>query len=48
MFFGWLRRSGSAAGKVFMITVLTFSLATGAMALTPDRTWSPRQEAIDQ
>ncbi len=38
IFFGWL---GDRVGrrKVFMITVLTFSLATGAMALTPDRTW---------
>jgi putative MFS transporter len=38
MFFGWL---GDKIGRrrVFMITVLTFSLATGAMALTPDRGW---------
>ena len=38
IFFGWL---GDRVGrrKVFMITVLTFSLATGAMALTPDRGW---------
>jgi MFS transporter, putative metabolite:H+ symporter len=38
IFFGWL---GDKIGrrKVFMITVLTFSLATGAMALTPDRGW---------
>ena len=38
IFFGWL---GDRIGrrKVFMITVLTFSLATGAMALTPDHGW---------
>jgi Sugar (and other) transporter len=38
MFFGWL---GDKIGRrrVFMMTVLTFSLATGAMALTPDRGW---------
>ena len=38
MLFGWL---GDKIGrrKVFMITVLTFSLATGAMALTPERGW---------
>ena len=38
IFFGWL---GDKIGrrKVFMITVLMFSLATGAMALTPDRGW---------
>ena len=37
-FFGWL---GDKIGrrKVFMITILTFSLATGAMALTPERGW---------
>ena len=34
-FFGWL---GDKIGrrKVFMITILTFSLATGLMALTPE------------
>jgi putative MFS transporter len=38
IFFGWL---GDRIGrrKVFMITILTFSLATGAMALTPERGW---------
>jgi putative MFS transporter len=38
MFFGWL---GDQIGrrKVFMITILLFSLATGAMALTPERGW---------
>jgi MFS transporter, putative metabolite:H+ symporter len=38
IFFGWL---GDKLGrrKVFMITVLMFSVATGAMALTPDRGW---------
>ncbi|HEY2537947.1 MAG TPA: MFS transporter [Stellaceae bacterium] len=38
IFFGWL---GDKIGrrKVFMITVLMFSVATGAMALTPDRGW---------
>ena len=38
IFFGWL---GDKIGrrKVFMITVLMFSFATGAMALTPDRGW---------
>jgi putative MFS transporter len=38
IFFGWL---GDKIGRrwVFMITILTFSLATGAMALTPDRGW---------
>jgi putative MFS transporter len=38
IFFGWL---GDRIGrrKVFLITVLTFSLATGAMALTPDHGW---------
>ena len=37
-FFGWL---GDRIGrrKVFMITILTFSLATGLMALTPERGW---------
>jgi len=37
-FFGWL---GDKIGrrKVFMITILTFSLATGLMALTPERDW---------
>jgi len=37
-FFGWL---GDKIGrrKVFMITILTFSLATGLMALTPERGW---------
>jgi len=38
IFFGWL---GDKIGrrKVFLITILTFSLATGAMALTPERGW---------
>lgn len=38
IFFGWL---GDKIGrrKVFMITILMFSLATGAMALTPERGW---------
>lgn len=38
IFFGWL---GDKIGrrKVFMITILTFSLATGLMALTPARGW---------
>ena len=38
IFFGWL---GDKVGRrmVFMITVVMFSLATGAMALTPDRGW---------
>ena len=38
IFFGWL---GDKIGrrKVFMITILTFSLATGLMALTPERGW---------
>ena len=38
IFLGWL---GDRIGrrKVFMITVLTFSLATGAMALTPEGGW---------
>jgi MFS transporter, putative metabolite:H+ symporter len=38
IFFGWL---GDKIGrrKVFMITVLMFSLATGAMALTPEGGW---------
>jgi len=38
-FFGWL---GDKIGrrKVFMMTILTFSLATGAMALTPDGAWA--------
>jgi MFS transporter, putative metabolite:H+ symporter len=37
-FFGWL---GDRIGrrKVFMITILTFSVATGLMALTPERDW---------
>jgi MFS transporter, putative metabolite:H+ symporter len=37
-FFGWL---GDKIGrrKVFMITILTFSLATGVMALTPEGDW---------
>jgi putative MFS transporter len=37
-FFGWL---GDRIGrrKVFMITVLTFSGATGLMALTPHGAW---------
>jgi putative MFS transporter len=37
-FFGWL---GDNIGrrKVFMMTILTFSLATGLMALTPERGW---------
>ncbi|MBV8935641.1 MAG: MFS transporter [Alphaproteobacteria bacterium] len=39
IFFGWL---GDKIGrrKVFMITILMFSLATGAMALTPERSWA--------
>ena len=38
IFFGWL---GDRIGrrKVFMITILTFSLATGLMAVTPERGW---------
>lgn len=38
IFFGWL---GDRIGrrKVFVITMLTFSIATGLMALTPDRNW---------
>ena len=38
IFFGWL---GDKIGrrKVFMITMLTFSLATGLMALTPSGAW---------
>jgi MFS transporter, putative metabolite:H+ symporter len=38
IFFGWL---GDRIGrrKVFLVTVLMFSFATGAMALTPDRGW---------
>src|SRR5579859_624970 len=38
IFFGWL---GDRIGrrKVFLITILTFSLATGVMALTPERGW---------
>ena len=38
IFFGWL---GDKIGrrKVFMITILTFSIATGLMALTPERGW---------
>jgi putative MFS transporter len=37
-FFGWL---GDKIGrrKVFMMTVLIFSVGTGIMALTPDRSW---------
>jgi putative MFS transporter len=37
-FFGWL---GDRIGrrKVFMITILIFSLGTGVMALTPERSW---------
>jgi putative MFS transporter len=36
--FGWL---GDKVGrrKIFMITILMFSLATGAMAVTPDGAW---------
>jgi MFS transporter, putative metabolite:H+ symporter len=39
IFFGWL---GDKIGrrKVFMITILMFSLATGAMALTPEHGWA--------
>ncbi len=38
IFFGWL---GDKIGrrKVFMITMLTFSIATGLMAVTPERNW---------
>ena len=38
IFFGWL---GDKVGRrtVFMITILTFSLATGMMAITPERSW---------
>ncbi len=38
IFFGWL---GDKVGRrtVFMITILTFSLATGTMAVTPERSW---------
>jgi MFS transporter, putative metabolite:H+ symporter len=38
IFFGWL---GDKIGrrKVFMTTILTFSLATGVMALAPERSW---------
>ena len=38
IFFGWL---GDKVGRrtVFMITILTFSLATGTMAITPERSW---------
>jgi MFS transporter, putative metabolite:H+ symporter len=38
IFFGWL---GDKIGrrKVFLITILTFSFATGAMALTPEHGW---------
>jgi putative MFS transporter len=38
IFFGWL---GDKIGrrKVFIITILMFSFATGAMALTPERGW---------
>jgi MFS transporter, putative metabolite:H+ symporter len=38
IFFGWL---GDKIGrrKVFLITILTFSLATGVMALTPEGSW---------
>jgi MFS transporter, putative metabolite:H+ symporter len=38
IFFGWL---GDKIGRrtVFMTTILTFSLATGLMALTPERSW---------
>ncbi len=38
IFFGWL---GDKVGRrtVFMITILTFSLATGIMAATPERSW---------
>jgi MFS transporter, putative metabolite:H+ symporter len=38
IFFGWL---GDRSGRrtVFMTTILTFSLATGMMALTPERSW---------
>jgi len=38
IFFGWL---GDKIGrrKVFVITMLMFSFATGAMALTPERGW---------
>ncbi|MBV8121023.1 MAG: MFS transporter [Alphaproteobacteria bacterium] len=38
IFFGWL---GDKIGrrKVFMTTILTFSLATGMMALAPERGW---------
>jgi MFS transporter, putative metabolite:H+ symporter len=38
IFFGWL---GDKVGRrtVFMTTILTFSLATGIMAATPERSW---------
>ncbi len=38
IFFGWL---GDKVGRrtVFIITILTFSLATGTMAVTPERSW---------
>ncbi len=38
IFFGWL---GDKIGrrKVFIITMLTFSIATGLMAVTPERNW---------
>jgi MFS transporter, putative metabolite:H+ symporter len=38
IFFGWL---GDKLGrrKVFITSILTFSLATGLMALTPERNW---------
>jgi MFS transporter, putative metabolite:H+ symporter len=38
IFFGWL---GDKVGRrtVFMTTILTFSLATGIMAVTPERSW---------
>jgi MFS transporter, putative metabolite:H+ symporter len=38
IFFGWL---GDKVGRrtVFMTTILTFSLATGTMAISPERSW---------
>ncbi len=39
VFYGWLADKIEAAAKVFLMTVINFSIATGILTFTPDNAW---------